>query len=238
MMAIALVGASRMPAAEAWSPWHVGIAFLGLCLIVAAGYVDPDFTFIGGLVIVIILIALVIACPRVTLAALISITAFLGGSQLLQNSREPLGQFKLSPYYWAFRDNPVEEKVRVAVNAQTWVLANTTSDDQIMQWVEGPWIMGDRELYTVAAMQLWGPNLLTLEPVLDKVYGLPNLERFRPSVIEMSGKSMNSVMTFWKSLPSKLNATPPKCYDYAWPIDPRSDYPTPIGHTCLTRLTW
>jgi hypothetical protein len=238
MIALALVGASRMRPHQPPSPLSIIIGGLGIVMIVAAGHVDPEITFAAGLVLAVVLIVIVVVTPRLTLATVITLSAFLAGSQLLQNSREPMGQFMLSPYAWAYRDNPVETKLRVAVNAQEWVTANTTAEDRIMQWVDGPWMQGDRELYTVASMQLWGPNLLTLEPTLDAVYGVPNLTTYRPTVIEMNGKSMDAVIRFWESLPADLTPTPPQCYDYAWPIDPRSDFPTAVGHTCLTRLTW
>lgn len=238
MLAIALVGASRMREAERPTPIQVVFALAGLVVVVIAGHVDPGLTFAVGLAIAVLLVMIVVVAPRRTVITVLTLTVFLSGSQLLQNSREPLGQFMLSPYTWAYRDNPVEEKLRVAVNAQRWVLDNTTRSDRIMQWVDGPWMQGDRELYTVASMQLWGPNLLTLDPTLDPVYGAPNLETYRPTVIEMSGKSMDAVLRFWESLPKELRPSTPQCYDYAWPIDPRSDFPTAVGHTCLTRLTW
>lgn len=237
IFAIALVGASRMREPIAGVLPSV-IAVLGFAMILAAGFMDPDLRFGAGLFIAAVLIALVILTPRLTLATVVTLSVFLAGAQLLQNSREPMGQFMLSPYNWAYRANPVEEKLRTAVNAQQWVLEHTTSDDQIMQWVEGPWMRGDRELYTVASMQLWGPNLLTLEPTLDEAYGRPNLRKYRPTVIQMNGKSMQSVLNFWESLPAELNPTAPICYDYSWPIDPRSSFPTETGHTCLTSLTW
>jgi len=237
MFAVALVGASRMPDALR-GPVPYVIAGIGLVLITAAGYADPNLTFTLGLAIAVLLIAIVVMTPRITIATIITITAMLAGSQLLQNSREPLGQFKLSPYSWAYRANPIETKLRTAVNAQQWVIDNTTSQDRILQWVEGPWVEGDRPLFTVASMQLWGPNLLSLEPTLDETYGVPNLMSFRPTVIEMNGKTMDGVIRFWSSLPKELRPTPPECYDYTWPIDPRSAFPTTTGHTCLTRLTW
>jgi hypothetical protein len=238
MLAIALVGASRMRDTTSPSIPQVIIGVAGLVVIVVTGHLDPGFSFAVGLGLAVLLIVIVVFSPRNTLATVLALSAFLSGSQLLQNSRQPMGQFMLSPYTWAYIDNPVEEKLRIAVNAQQWVIDNTRQDDQIMQWVDGPWMQGDRELYTVASMQLWGPNLLTLEPTLDPVYGAPNLETYRPTVIEMSGKSMDAVLRFWESLPRDLQPSDPQCYDYTWPIDQRSDFPTAVGHTCLTRLTW
>ena len=88
----------------------------------------------------------------------------------LVNSREARGQFMLDPYSWAYQPNPNDAKIRTAVNAQQWLLENTARDDQILLWVDGPWVDGDRELYAVAAMQLWGENRLTLEPTFGDDY--------------------------------------------------------------------
>jgi hypothetical protein len=87
-------------------------------------------------------------------------------------------------------------------------------------------------------MQLWGENRITLEPTLTDEYGLTQLETVKPNVLALYGKSMDSIMTFWESIPQANNPTAPLCYDYAWPGDPSSDFPTTQGHTCLTRLAW
>jgi hypothetical protein len=238
MIALALVGASRFGTSRITGVLQSVIAAGGLVFVVIAGHIDPDLTLAAGVVGALVLIVVLISTPRQAIATIITFSAFLAGAQLLQNSREPLGQFKLSPYSWAYRDNPVESKLRTAVNAQQWVIHNTAPSDTIVQWVDGPWMQGDRELYTVAAMQLWGPNLLTLSPTLDDMYGRPNLLKFRPTVIEMNGKSMDAIEAFRDSLPKDLNPSVPECYDYTWPTDPRSQFPTNVGHTCLTRLTW
>ncbi len=144
----------------------------------------------------------------------------------------------LDPYYWAYASNPNEEKIRTAVNAQQWLIDNTTSDDQILLWVDGPWVQGDRELYTVASMQLWGDNRVTLEPTLTDDYGRNALSTIQPSVIAMYGKSMTAVSAFYDSLPAENQPSEPTCYDFTWPIDPVSSFPTEVGHLCLTRLSW
>jgi len=146
--------------------------------------------------------------------------------------------YYLSPYHWAYASNPIETKVRTAVNSQEWLLNNTDSTDQILLWVDGPWTQGDRELYVAAGMQLWGENRITLEPTLTDDYGLNKLETIQPDVLALYGKSMDSVMTFWESIPKAKDPSAPICYDYAWPADSSSDFPTTQGHTCLTRLSW
>jgi hypothetical protein len=237
MIAFALVAASRMADDPPRLP-SIVIGAIGLFAIVYAGRLDPNFPLLTGWVIVVILVVVVLLAPQQTLATLVTATLFLSGAQLLQNSREPLGQFMLDPYNWAYTPNPNEEKIRTAVNAQQWLLDNTTSDDQILLWADGPWVQGDRELYTVASMQLWGDNRVTLEPTLTDEYGLNALATLRPTVIAMSGRSLESVDSFWRSIPAARQATEPVCYSYSWPIDPVSEFPTNVGHTCVTRLSW
>ena len=237
MITFALVAASRMPDSPPRAPAII-IAVIGLIAIVYAGRLDPNLPLLAGWIIALALVAVVVMTPQRTLASLVTATLFLTGAQLLQNSREPLGQFLLDPYTWAYLDNPNEQKIRTAVNAQQWLLANTRSDDQILLWADGPWTQGDRELYTVASMQLWGDNRITLEPTLTDEYGLNALATLKPTVIAMSGRSLESVDAFWRSIPDANQATEPICHSYPWPIDPVAEFPTTIGHTCLTRLTW
>ena len=238
LIAVALVAASRMRDVVASSRIPVLVAVLGLVAVVAAGFVDPNLEFAVGLGLVVVLVGVVVFSPRVVTATIITVSTFLAGAQLLQNSRDDLGLYYLSPYNWAYAANPIETKMRTAVNAQEWLLANTSSDDQILLWVDGPWTEGDRELFVVAGMQLWGENRITLEPTLTDEFGLQTLESVRPDVLALYGKSMDSVMLFWDSIPQENDPSAPVCYDYAWPADPRMEFPTQQGHTCLTRLSW
>lgn len=238
LIAVTLVAASRLNTTHPSNRKVAIAAILGLIAIIVAGRFDPNLPFIAGLALAAVITIAVIAAPRSTLATVISISVFLTGAQLLQNSREAIGQFPLDPYTWAYQSNPNELKLRTAVNSQQWLIENTNDDDQLLLWVDGPWTEGDRELYTVASMQLWGENLLTLSPTVSDQATLDRLNTIRPSVIVMYGKSMDAVLDFWTSIPQELRPTAPVCYDYAWPIDPTSDFPTTTGHTCLTRLSW
>ena len=214
------------------------VAALGIIGIVAAGYVAPGIELPLGIALALAVTALVLFTPRTTTATLLTVATFLAGAQLLQNSRDDLGLYYLSPYHWAYASNPIETKIRTAVNSQEWLLDNTDSTDQILLWVDGPWTQGDRELYVAAGMQLWGENRITLGPTLTENYGLNQLDTIQPDVLGLYGKSMNSVMTFWESIPKANDPSAPICYDYAWPADTSSDFPTTQGHTCITRLTW
>ena len=238
LMALALVAISRMNDDVSSSKLPAVVAALGVVAMIAAGFVAPALPFTIGIGLAIALIAVVIFTPKTTTATIITISTFLAGAQLLQNSRDDLGLYYLSPYNWAYASNPIETKIRTAVNSQEWLLANTTNQDQILIWVDGPWTQGDRELYVAAGMQLWGENRVTLEPTLTDEYGINQLQVIKPNVLALYGKSMDSIMTFWNSIPQANDPTAPICYDYAWPADPSSDFPTTQGHTCLTRLTW
>ena len=175
--------------------------------------------------------------PAKNLITITTLFLFLTSAQLVQNSRGDLGLFYLSPYHWAYSGNPISDKIHTAVNSQKWLLDNTTASEQIMLWVDSPWAQGDRELYVAAGMQQWGENRITLEPTLTQ----PDIERlnaFSPTTLALYIKSMESVTNFWESIPRVNNATTPICYNYAWPADESSDFPTTTGHTCLTTLTW
>ena len=249
LIALALSGAAVGRDHE-WSPvaWvALVLAVLGMLL---AGRTALGIDFGVGVLIALVLIA---ACVAVLLGsaasgnkvafAVIGVGILLVGGQLLQNARGPLGLYFLSPYSWAFTANPISDKIHTAVNAQEWLIANTTRDDRILDWVGGDWVGGDRELYVVSGMQLWGgENLVTLAPTLDEP-GRAKLEAVRPSVISMVAPSMDRVMAFWSSLPPERRASAPQCYDFTWspsPDAPTWVNPAPVtqGHSCLTRLDW
>ena len=174
---------------------------------------------------------------RGTLGVIVGLAVLLGGAQLLQNSRGDLGLYYLSPYNWAYNANPISDRLHTAVNTQEWLLAHTTRDDQVLGWVQGDWVNGDRELYVVAGMQLWGENRVTLGPTLTPD-DVARLNTIRPSVIAMYGQTMDGVLDFWSSIPAANRATAPDCYDFDWAPNPASAFTVTQGHACLTRLTW
>ena len=167
-----------------------------------------------------------------TVALVLALALVLGIGQLLQNSRRTIGVYPTTPYSYAFVPNPSADKMRAAVNAQQWLLDHTTDADSILNWVGGDWVGGDRELYMVAGMQLWGENRATLEPRLA-AEDTTRLEALRPTVIQMVAPTMDQVLEFWQSLPAQAHPTAPQCYDFTWPMPD-----LPVGHSCLTRLSW
>ena len=236
--------AAAAAAERSWQPAAIGAAIIGVVVVVFAGHWAGALTLAMGALLALALVAVAaIGFRSRSLAVIvIALAVFAGGAQLLQNSRGPLGLYYLSPYAWAFTENPISDKVHTAVNTQEWLLANTSGDDRILDWVGGDWVGGDRELYVVAAMQLWGENRVTLEPRLTPD-DINRLNALKPTTIAMYAPSMERITAFWSSIPQANRATAPNCYDFAWsasPNTPVSTNPAPVkqGHACLTQLTW
>lgn len=224
-----------------WSPPSIAVAVLGLVSAVAAGRTAPAWSLgIGLVVAAALVIAFALGAHRSMVLAVAAVSLVLAGSQLLQNSRGDLGLYYLSPYSWAFAGNPIGERIHTAVNSQEWLLANTRRDDRILDWVEGDWAQGDRELYVVAGMQLWGENRVGLDSTLS-ADDIARMNDLKPTAIAMFGRSTDGILRFWQSIPAANQATAPICYDYPWTPSPASAIDASgitEGHTCVTRLTW
>lgn len=218
---------------------ELGLGAISIVIIYIAGTTSPGFSFPVGVVIAavsVVVAAFFITKPALGTIGAVAILAITG--QMLQNSRGDVGLYFLSPYAWALTSNPIDEKVRSMLTVQEWLLENTKQDDRVLLWVDGPWTQGDRELYAIAGMQLWGENRLTLEPTLTDEFGLNQLSTYKPTAIVMYGKDKEAVIDFWASLPSDRNPTVPECIDFEWPISPVTDFAIDAGVACLTRLTW
>lgn len=241
LVSIALVVAGRA-GDRAHRPVPVIVAGVAAtALVVAAGHFTGIVPGAAGIALAVLVAALGIGAVWVVrrlngtaavVTLVVALALLLAGAQLLQNSRRTIGLYPTTPYSYAFVPNPSSEKMHVAVNAEQWLIDHTRDDDQILNWVGGDWVGGDRELYMVAAMQLWGENRVTLEPRLTPDDSA-RLESLRPTVIQMVAPTMDRVLEFWQSLPATTHPTAPQCYDFSWPMP---DLPT--GHSCLTRLTW
>jgi hypothetical protein len=237
LISLALITTLAMPERR-WTRLQTGAGVLAVLVVIATGHVAPGLPLLAGWVIAIVVVAIfLLASYKGTIGAIAGLALLLSAAQLLQNSRGDLGLYYLSPYNWAFSANPIEDRIRTAVDVQEWLLANTTRDDRILSWVDGQWADGDRELYVVAGMQLWGENRVTLEPTLTDE-DIARLDTIRPTTLAMYGQSMDAVLRFWSSIPAENLPTVPECYDFAWTPDPSSDFTVTEGHACLTQLTW
>ncbi len=232
LVALGLVLTFALPD-QGWNRWQGGVGLIAIALVVIAGHLTPNLNLaLGWLLAACCVAVFLFASYKRTIGALLGLALVLSGAQLLQNSRGQIGLYYPSPYSYAFNTNPISDKIHTAVNTQEWLLANTTREDKILDWVQGNWAGGDRELYVVAAMQLWGENRVTLEPALTND-DITRLQTIKPSVLAMYGQTMAGVMAFWSSIPTANRPTAPNCYDFSWPTAQ-----IPQGHACLTSLTW
>ena len=229
MIAMALVFSQRI---SLNSSKNRAMAVAGTLIIMTAGFTQPTLTFTVGIPIAIGAVILSLTGTKKSITSILVFIIILSTFQFLQNSRTDLGLYYLSPYSWAFAPNPIEEKITTAIEVQQWLLDNTTNRDQILTWVDGAWVNGDRELYVVAAMQLWGENRFTLEPTVDD-YARAILERTNPTVIALYGPTQGGIDTMHESI---SNAGPLKCINFDWPVASNTKFPTESGVACLTRL--
>ena len=222
-----------------WTRLQTGAGVLAVVVVIATGHVAPGLTLLVGWLIAIVVVAVfLLAAYKGTIGAIAGLALLLSAAQLLQNSRGDLGLYYLSPYNWAFSANPIADRIRTAVNTQEWLLSQTTRDDRILSWVDGHWVDGDRELYVVAGMQLWGENRDHARSRRSREADVARLDTLRPTTLAMYGQSMDAVLRFWSSIPAQNLPTVPDCYDFAWTPDPSSDFTVTQGHACLTQLTW
>jgi len=237
LISLGLVTTLAMPERR-WTKLQVGAGVVAVALVIFTGFIAPGFTLAVGWIIAIATMAVfLLAGYKGTIGAIAGLALVLGGAQLLQNSRGDIGLYYLSPYQWAYADNPIADRIRTAVNTQEWLLANTTRHDEILSWVGGDWVNGDRELYVVAGMMLWGENRVTLEPTITPD-DAARLDTMRRDVIAMYAPSMDQMLAFWQSIPSENRPTAPDCYDFSWEPNPASAFQYTQGHACLTRLSW
>ncbi|MDP2014993.1 MAG: hypothetical protein Q8L05_12270 [Actinomycetota bacterium] len=234
--AVTTPAASQEPAR--WSISAMVLAGISVAAIFAVGHWPGAIGLHKGQLLAVLLVAAAIALIALSPqrfavhSAVLALAIVLIGGQILQNSRPSLGLYYLSPYSWAFNDNSIADKMHNAVHAQEWVLASTSRDDTILTWVDGDWVNGDRELYVVAGMQLWGPNRIGLFAELN-ADDLARLNSIRPSVIAMYGNSMDGISTFMRGIPTDAQASSPTCSQFSWPVEQIAYF-----NVCLTRLNW
>ena len=236
LIAFALAASAWLPE-EYWTYVQRIVGALGIVAIFIAGHITWHIPLAWGWTIGVALVAISLAVVPRAPVLIAALALFLVGAQLLQNARGDLGLYFHSPYAWAFTSNPISERAHAAVNTQQWLLDHTTNTDTILDWVGGQWVNGDRELYVVAGMQLWGENRVTLEPSLT-ADDITRLQTIKPSVIAMYAPTTQSIIDFWSTIPAAQQASAPDCYDFPWAPNPASAFQVTEGHACLTRLTW
>lgn len=203
---------------------------IGIALIIAAGFITTEFSLPTGLLIM--LVATTVAAltiPRGGMLLIVGLSLFAVSSQLVQDSRRDVGLYFLSPFSWAYQDNPVRAKIENSVKVQEWVIENTTPDDQILVWVDGDWLAGDRDLFAAAAMQLWGENRNGVDRTL-RPEDLQRIQDTQPTAFVLYGPNKVGLQTYALSLPRELRVGELECTTFDWPTLPEQ------ATACITRV--
>ena len=207
-IALAITLADRI-AAPIW------ITPVALAILIAAGFQAIDFNGYVAAALAIITTAFLAAASNNKLL-ITAIILFLASGQFIQNSRDQIGLYYSSPFVWAYQDNPIKLKLANSLKAQEWLINNTEPTDQILNYVDGDWLGGDRDLYVAAAMQFWGENRSGVDATI-RPEDLDRLKTIQPTVIALYGPERAALEEYALSLPRELNLGPLTCTDFDWP---------------------
>ena len=193
----------------------IWITPIAIGILIAAGFQAVDFNGYIAVLSAIITTTFLTATKnnKLLVAALI---LFLLAAQLISNSRDQIGLFYSSPFAWAYQENPIKLKLANSVKAQQWLVDNTEPNDQVLTYVDGNWIGGDRDLYVAAAMQFWGENRTGVDTTI-RPEDLERISVTRPTVIALYGVNKTNLELYADSLPKELNLGPLTCTDFDWP---------------------
>jgi len=196
----------------------IWITPIAIAILIAVGFQAIDFNGYIAATIAIISTAFLATAKnnKLLIAALI---LFLSGAQLIQNSRDQIGLYYSSPFAWAYQNNPIKLKLANSLKAQEWLINNTKPTDQILTYVDGNWLAGDRDLYAAAAMQFWGENRSGVDATI-RPEDLDRITATKPTVIALYGSNKPNLEQYASSLPKELNLGPLTCTDFDWPTAP------------------
>lgn len=204
------------------------ISPIAIAILIAAGFQAIDFN--GYIAIAIVIITTIfLASARNNKILIAALILFLTAAQLINNSRNQIGLYYSSPFSWAYQSNPIKLKLANSLKAQEWLINNTVSTDQILTYVDGNWLDGDRDLYAAAAMQLWGENRSGVDTTL-RPEDLERIKTTKPTVFALYGPNKTALEQYASSLPTELNLSPLTCADFDWPTLPTG------ASLCLTRV--
>jgi hypothetical protein len=193
----------------------IWITPIALAILIAAGFQAIDFNGYIAATIAIITTAFLATTKSNTLI-IVALVIFLSAAQLIQNSRDQIGLYYSSPFAWAYQNNPIKLKLANSLKAQQWLLNNTKPTDQILTYVDGNWLGGDRDLYVAAAMQFWGENRSGVDATI-RPEDLDRITATKPTVIALYGPDKTVLEQYANSLPKTLNLGPLTCTDFDWP---------------------
>jgi len=196
-------------------PIKIWVAVLAVAIVVATGFSQIDLP--GPLAIILALTATALLIIAVnTKTAVAAFVLFLVIGQLVQNSRDQIGLYYSSPFAWAYQDNPVKLQLANSLKAQQWLIENTSPQDQILTYVDGDWLNGDRDLYVAASLQFWGENRISVTPDL-RPEDLKRISDLKPTVFALYGPDKGRLQQYANELPNSNQLTPLDCLDLDWP---------------------
>jgi hypothetical protein len=199
----------------------IWITPIALVILITAGFQAIDFNGYIAVAMAIIITAFLTATKCNTLI-IVALVIFLSGAQLIQNSRDQIGLYYSSPFAWAYQNNPIKLKLANSLKAQKWLINNTETTDQILTYVDGNWLGGDRDLYVAAAMQFWGENRSGVDSTI-RPEDLERITATKPTVIALYGANKTNLELYAESLPKALNLGPLTCTDFDWPTAPKGE---------------
>jgi hypothetical protein len=203
---------------------------VALAILIAVGFQAFDF---NGYVAAIIAITITtfLAATRNNKILMVAFIFFLAAAQLINNSRDQIGLYYSSPFVWAYQENPIKMKLANSLKAQQWLIDNTKPTDQILIYVDGDWLGGDRDLFVAAGMQLWGENRSGVDATI-RPEDLERIKTTQPTVIALYGNNQRVLEQYVSSLPPELNLGPPICLQFDWPTSPNG------VSLCITHIVY
>lgn len=207
-IALAITFADRISA-------PIWVTPIALAILIATGFQAFDFNGYIAAALAIITTAFLASTTnkKLLIAALI---LFLAAAQLIQNSRDQIGLYYSSPFAWAYQDNPIKLRLANSLKAQEWLISNTEPTDQILTYVDGDWLAGDRDLYVAAGMQFWGENRIAVTPEL-RPEDLERLTTMKPTVLALYGSDRTAIELFLSQIPRDMPTSHLKCTEFDWP---------------------
>jgi hypothetical protein len=212
-IALAITFAERISA-------PIWITPIAIAILIAAGFQAIDFNGYIAATIAIIATAF-LASARNNKVLIVALILFFAAAQLINNSRDQIGLYYSSPFAWAYQSHPIKLKLASSLKAQQWLINNTESTDQILTYVDGNWLDGDRDLYVAAAMQFWGENRSGVDTAI-RPEDLDRITVTKPTVIALYGANKANLEEYMRYLPTELNLGPLTCTDFDWPTSSES----------------
>jgi hypothetical protein len=152
--------------------------------------------------------------------------------QVLQNARPATeGVIQRNSYSLAFRKSPAEDQALQGLEAENWLLTQTSRTEKVQVYAEG-----GTGTVSPAAFQLWGPNAVGTDPEVTE-YTRANLQNVRPSAIATYFRVRNG---YRESRQGFMGSLLDEVVDYPQPqcrVFKRRGEVAPL-EVCIYRIVW